>query len=71
MCFNGKDWFAMVTTTFNKIGQDKVAILLTAYKVIGTKFSTIEEYIRYLESKWGAVSINYAIEAERILLDPK
>jgi hypothetical protein len=71
LCFDGKDYFAIVTTIFEKIGNDKVAKLVTAYKVATDLFPSIDDFIQYLISKWQAIEINYSIEAGEIFLNPK
>lgn len=71
MCFDGFDWYAIVTTVFEKVGADKVARLVTAYRVSKDLFPTIDDFFRYVGDKWGAVSINYSIEAGKIFLQPK
>lgn len=71
MCFDGFDWYAIVTTVFEKIGGDKVARLVTAYKVSKDLFPTIDDFFKYIGEKWGAVAITYSIEAGKIFLQPK
>jgi len=72
LCTNGDDWFAIVSTKFQKIAGNQVARLVTAYKVGKDIFPTIDDFIEYITVKWGAYEINYVIEAgQNILLDPK
>ena len=71
MCFDGFDWYAIVTTVFEKVGGDKVARLVTAYKVSKDLFPTIDDFFKYIGDKWGAVAITYSIEAGKIFLQPK
>lgn len=59
LCFDGKDWYSIVTTLFNKIGNDKVARLFTAYAVDKVDYPTIEKYIEYLSADWSAKLSNY------------
>lgn len=70
MCFNKEtgDWYTVITTVFEKVGQNKVARLVTAYKISDLIFPNIESYIEHITNKWGAVILNYAINAERIYL---
>jgi hypothetical protein len=71
LCKNGDDWYAIVTTIFEKVGGNKIAKLVTAYKVSKDIFPTIESYITHITNKWGAIKISYAIEAGNIFLQPK
>lgn len=71
LCFDGKDWYAIVTTYFEKIGGNKVARLVTAYLIDKNIFPSIEDYIAYVTLKWGATLIDYTIEAGNIILQPK
>lgn len=71
LCFDGKEWFAIVTTIFETIGNDKVARLVTAYKVTKDIFPTIVEYVKYISEKWGAKEIKYIIEAGEFYLRPR
>lgn len=71
LCFDGVDWYAVVTTAFQKVGADKIARLVTAYKVSKDLFPKIENYIDYIARNWNAVEIKYVIEAGQILLQPK
>lgn len=64
------DWYAVITTIFEKVGQNKVARLVTAYRVSQDLFPTIDDYIGHITTKWGAVVLNYAINAEKIYLQP-
>lgn len=71
LCFDGVDWYAIVSTAFEKVGGNHIARLVTAYKVSKELFPTIADYTSYLISKWGAREIAYMIEAGHILLSPK
>lgn len=63
ICTDGLDFFAIVSTVFEKIGGNNVARLVTAYKVSKEMFPAISDYILYLGTKWGAIEINYIINA--------
>jgi hypothetical protein len=71
LCFDGTDWYAIVSTVFEKVGGNHVARLVTAYKVSKDLFPNIADYVKYLGSNWGARQINYIIEAGTILISPK
>lgn len=71
LCFNGKDWYAIVTTTFEKIAGNKVARLVTAYKISKESFPTIDSFITYIQENWFAREIIYQIKAGDLLLQPK
>ncbi len=64
-------WYAVVTTVFEKIKENKVARLITAYRVSTDLFPTINDYINHIVEKWGAIGINYALNSEKIFLQPK
>ena len=71
MCQDVDGWYAVVTTVFEKVGNDKVARLVTAYKISSEIFPTIDDYIQHIVSKWGAVAISYSISAGQIFIQPK
>jgi len=71
LCNEGGDWYAIVTTIFEKVGNDKVARLVTAYKVSKDLFPTIDKYLEYLTANWGAKLIDYSINAGQIFIQPK
>ena len=72
ICFNGDDFFAIVTTRFIKEGGNQIARLVTAYKIAKDIFPTIDDFIQYISVKWGALEINYIIQSgEKIFLSPK
>lgn len=71
MCYDGKDWYSIVTTVFERVGNDKIARLVTAYKIAKDLFPTIDDYIAYIVQKWGAFEIKYIIEAGEIFLNPR
>lgn len=71
LCFDGNDWYAIVTTFFEKVAGNKVARLVTSYKVSKDLFPQISDYINYIASKWGAVEIAYKINSGDIFLQPK
>lgn len=72
MCFDkdSGEWYTVITTVFEKIGQNKVARLVTAYRVAHEIFPTIDSYIEHITNKWGAVILNYAINAEKLYIQP-
>jgi hypothetical protein len=66
------DFYAIVTTTFQKIGRDQVARLVTAYKIAKDVFPLIDDFTTYISQKWGAREINYVIQSgAKIFLQPK
>lgn len=69
MTTNG-DWYGIVTTLFKKIGENQVARLIAGYKVSTSLFPTIEDYIGYLTSRWGATATNFTLAAEKIFIKP-
>jgi hypothetical protein len=73
MCFDPKTsrWYAVVTTYFEKLGADKIARLVTAYRVGPDIFKTVEDFVGYIVSKWGAVEIPYILGQGDILLRAK
>jgi len=71
LCQDVDGWYAIVTTIFEKVGNDKIARLVTAYKISTEIFPTIDDYIQHIASKWGAIAINYTINAEQIFIQPK
>ncbi len=71
LCKDGDDWYAIVTTVFEKVGVNKIARLVTAYKVSKDIFPTIESYVQHIVSKWGAIAISYKISGGDIFLQPK
>lgn len=71
LCFDGFDWYAVVTTIFENVGADKVARLVTAYKISKDLFPTLDDYLSYLKVQWYAREITYAISAGQIFLQPK
>lgn len=72
ICFDGSDYFAVVTTRFIKEGGNQIARLVTAYRIAKDVFPTIEDFISYIATKWSAYEINYVIRAgEQIFLSPR
>jgi hypothetical protein len=72
LCFDGNDYFAIVTTKFIKDGGNQIARLVTAYKVAKDVFPTIEDFITYIATKWSAYEISYVIKAgEQIFLSAR
>jgi len=73
MCFDkvNNEWYSVVTTVFEKVGENKVARLITAYRISRDIFPTIGDYIANITTRWGAVVVNYAINAEKIYIQPK
>jgi hypothetical protein len=68
VCIDGNDWYALVTTVFEKVGKNKLARLVTAYKVNQVRNSTLYDYFNYLY-KGGAVDINYIISPRDIMFE--
>ncbi len=72
MCLDDDgSWYAVVTTIFEKVSGNKVARLVTAYKISTDMFPTINDYIDHIISKWGAIGISYMLNAEKFFLQPK
>lgn len=71
LCFDGKDWYALVTTAWGRVGGNQVARLITAYRIAKDIFPTLDDYIKYITEKWGAYPISYIIEAGQMLLEPR
>lgn len=71
LCKEGDDWFAIVTTTLEKVGGNRIGRLITAYLVDKSKFLTIDDFISAVISKWNAREIQYVIEAGSTFLQPK
>ncbi len=72
LCFDkdSGEWYTIITTVFEKVGQNKVAKLVTCYRIAKEIFPTIDDYVEHITNKWGAVILNYAINAEKIYLQP-
>jgi hypothetical protein len=64
-------WYSVATTAFEKIGQNKVARLITAYKVAVDNYQTVADYINALVLRWNAIPIDYSISAEQIIVKVK
>ena len=71
LCKEGDDWFAIVTTTLEKIGGNRIGRLITAYVVDKEHFFLIEDFIKKIITKWGAKEISFMIEAGSVFLQPK
>ena len=71
LCFDGKDWYAVVTTHFYRLGGNKIARLVTAYKIAKDIFPQINDFVTYAATKWNAIQISYGIEPGNIILQPK
>jgi hypothetical protein len=72
ICFDGNDFYSIVTTRFIKDGGNQIARLVTAYKIAKDVFPTIEDFITYIATKWGASEIGYTIKAgEQIFLSAR
>jgi hypothetical protein len=72
ICFDGNDYYSIVTTRFIKDGGNQIARLVTAYKIAKDVFPTIEDFITYIATKWGASEIGYVIRAgEQIFLSAR
>lgn len=72
ICFDGNDYYSIVTTRFIKDGGNQIARLVTAYKIAKDVFPTIEDFITYIATKWGASAISYTIKAgEQIFLSAR
>jgi hypothetical protein len=70
-CFNGKDWYVIVTTTLEKVGGNRIGRLVTAYMIDKVKYPVIDSFIDYLKTSWRAIEINFIIEAGSVFLQPK
>ena len=70
LCYDGKDWYAVITTTFQKLSGNKVGRLVTAYKIAKETFPNIDSFVEYAVMKWSAFSISYIIEPGNIILQP-
>jgi hypothetical protein len=72
LCFDGNDYYSIVTTRFIKDGGNQIARLVTAYKIAKDVFPTVEDFITYIATKWGAYEISYVIKAgEQIFLSAR
>lgn len=71
LCRDGDDWYAIVTTTLEKVGGNRIGRLITAYLVDKKKFLLIEEFIDKAKTLWGAREISFTIEAGNVFLAPK
>lgn len=71
LCFDGKDWYAIITTTLEKVGGNRIGRLVTAYLVDKSKFGTIDAFISEIKTSWRAIEINFIIEAGSVFLSPK
>ncbi len=71
LCFDGKNWYGIITTTFRTIAGNKTARLVTAYNIAKNIFPSIDDFINYIGTKWNAREIDYVIEAGKILIHPK
>lgn len=71
ICFDPatKVYYAVILTFWRTIRGNQVARLVTAYKIIGDIFSTLDEYIEYIGKKWAAELINYKIDPGKILIN--
>lgn len=71
LCFDGLDWYAIVTTTLEKVGGNRIGRLVTAYAIDKNLFSVVDDFIAVIKDKWLAREINFVIEAGQIFLSPK
>ena len=71
LCFDGKDWYAIVTTTLEKVGGNRIGRLVTAYMIDKVKFSDIDMFITSIKNQWRAIEINFIVEAGSVFLQPK
>jgi hypothetical protein len=71
LCQEGDDWFAIVTSSLEKVGGNRIGRLITAYLVDKAKFLTIEDFITAVVAKWSAKEISFVIEAGSVFLQPK
>jgi hypothetical protein len=71
LCQDGNDWYAIITTTLEKVGGNRIGRLITAYLVDKIKFPTIDSFITAITDQWRAISINFIIEAGSVFLQPK
>jgi hypothetical protein len=63
LCLDGKDWYIIITTIFEKIGGDKVARLVNAFELDTKIYPTIESYIQRLYTYWEAKDIDIVIKS--------
>ena len=68
LCFDieNNEWYGIVTTIF----KNKTATIVTVYNVSQKVYPTIENYFEYLKRDWGAIEINYIIEASKFIVKP-
>lgn len=68
LCFDieNNQWYGIVTTGF----KNNVTTIVTIYDVAQKTFPTIEKYIEYLKNDWGAVEINYILNAGKYFVKP-
>jgi hypothetical protein len=71
LCKDGDDWYAIITTTLEKVGGNRIGRLVTAYLVDKTKFATIDAFITAITNEWRAIPISFIIEAGSVFLQPK
>lgn len=71
LCYDGDNWYAIITTALEKVGGNRIGRLVTAYMVDKTKFSTIDSFITAVTNQWRAIPINFIIEAGSVFLQPK
>jgi hypothetical protein len=71
LCYDGVNWYAIVTTALEKSGGNRVGRLVTAYLVDKVKFSDIDMFITAIKNQWRAIEINFIIEAGSVFLQPK
>jgi hypothetical protein len=71
LCREENDWFAIVTTSLEKVGGNRIGKLITAYLVDKKTFFIIDDFIAVIKDKWLAKEINFVIEAGSVFLQPK
>lgn len=71
LCQDGDKWYAIITTTLNKVGGNRIGRLITAYLIDKNLFPVIDDFLALIKDKWNAVQINFVIEAGTVFLSPK
>jgi len=71
LCQDGDNWYAIVTTTLQKMGGNRVGKLVTAYLIDRKLFPNVGDFVLKVKELWGAIETSFRIEAGSVFLAPR